>query len=53
MEKVLILVKDLLGSAKWRRKRIDYGWEPLWATLPEASQACHKFIHTVNAKKGA
>ena len=32
---------------------IDNGLESLWATLPEAYQACHEFIYTANVKKGA
>jgi len=51
LEKALIPVQDLPDPANWGRKRNDNGWEPLWTTLPEASQACHKLIHC-GCKKG-
>jgi len=50
-KKALIPVQDLPDPANWGWKRSDNGWEPLWTTLPEASQACHELVHC-GCKKG-
>ena len=42
---------QLPSPADWGWVKEDLGWQPLWTTLPEASQSCYELIHC-GCKKG-
>lgn len=41
----------LPSPSDWGWVDTDAGWQPLWTTLPEASQACYELVHC-GCKKG-
>ena len=47
------LVKDpeIPDPSDWGWMKDTTGWQPLWTTLPEASESCHELIHC-GCKKG-
>ena len=50
-KKALTAMQELPDPANWGWKKNTTGWEPLWTTISEASQACHELIHC-GCKKG-
>ena len=46
-KKALIPMQELPDPANWGWKRSDTGWESLWTTMPEASQACHELRNSL------
>ena len=40
----LIPDPDLPSPADWEWKKDQIGWQPVWTTLPEASQSCSELI---------
>ena len=49
--KSLIHDPDLSSPGDWGWKKDQTGWQPVWTTLPEASQSCSELIHC-SCKKG-
>ena len=49
--KALIADPDLPSPADWGWKKDQTGWQPVWTTLPEASQSCSELIRC-SCKKG-
>lgn len=47
----LVRCPRLPSPSDWGWKRDQAGWQPLWTTLPEASQSCYELIHC-GCKKG-
>ena len=50
-KKALTAIQELPIPANWGWKKNTVGWEPLWTTISEASEACHELIHC-GCKKG-
>ena len=48
----LIPDPDLPSPAAWGWKKDQTGWQPVWTTLPEASQSCSELIIRCGCKKG-
>ena len=42
--KALLSKQELPSPADWGWRKDTTGWEPLWTTISEASQACYKLI---------
>ncbi|QQP49586.1 uncharacterized protein LOC103506659 [Caligus rogercresseyi] len=49
--KALEMDPQLPSPSDWGWVKDEVGWQPLWTTLPEASQSCYELIHCV-CKKG-
>ena len=49
--RALFLNPSLPSPKDWGWQKDDMGWQPLWTTLPEASESCHELIHC-GCKKG-
>lgn len=49
--KALVPDPELPSPSDWGWVKEVTGWQPLWTTLPEASQSCYELIHC-GCKKG-
>lgn len=47
----LVIRPQLPSPSDWGWVNSDDGWQPLWTTLPEASQSCYELLHC-GCKKG-